>query len=274
MSEVREPKRLFESEGTPEALRDWLERAQRDTSSAEQIADIVRSVEHLAQAPEAHRLSSERRIEASPAGNGAGWLSAKGLLVLSLLAAGGAVWFGWPRQTLAPKHDAAVAPTHTAALVHSSAAEVSEPAEIPALVGTASSPPQTSAPPAALPQTSEPAAATSSRAPRAVATPEKPNSERTPRTSETASNEFQLLRAARQALATNPARALALTDEHARSFPRGMLIQEREAIAIESLARVGRQADAKLRAQRFLQRFPASPYAKRVEAAVPSAPRN
>jgi hypothetical protein len=81
-------------------------------------------------------------------------------------------------------------------------------------------------------------------------------------------DEYRLLRAARQAAASDAARALSLADEHLRRFPHGMLSQERETIAIESLARLGNRTAAQQRADRFLNTFPTSPYAARIRAAV------
>lgn len=81
-------------------------------------------------------------------------------------------------------------------------------------------------------------------------------------------NEYQLLRTARDALARDPARALALADQHARQFATGMLAQEREAIAVDALVRLGSVGPAKARAQRFLRNYPHSPYAKRIESAI------
>lgn len=77
--------------------------------------------------------------------------------------------------------------------------------------------------------------------------------------------EHQLLRAARAALERDPARALALTQEHKRRFPAGMLAQEREVIAIEALSRLGRSDDARSRADRFGKEYPDSPHGDRVD---------
>lgn len=70
--------------------------------------------------------------------------------------------------------------------------------------------------------------------------------------------EASFLRRAKVALATDPAHALRLTDEHPARYPRGVLLQEREIIAIEALIRLGRAGDARARAASFRARFPAS----------------
>jgi hypothetical protein len=63
--------------------------------------------------------------------------------------------------------------------------------------------------------------------------------------------EHRLLRAARSALAGAPDRALALTREHERRFPRGVLAQEREVIAIQALAAMGEGEAARKKADGF-----------------------
>lgn len=75
-----------------------------------------------------------------------------------------------------------------------------------------------------------------------------------------------MLQEAQDALGGSPSRALALAGEHARRFPRGMLAQEREVLAIEALARLGRRDAAQQRARRFHARWPGSSHARRVDA--------
>jgi len=60
--------------------------------------------------------------------------------------------------------------------------------------------------------------------------------------------------------------ALARLEELQRAVPGGILGQEREALVIEALARSGRGAEAQSRARAFLQAYPQSPHATRVEA--------
>ncbi len=63
-----------------------------------------------------------------------------------------------------------------------------------------------------------------------------------------------------QFAAGNPGGAL---DEVARlsvEFPHGRLVQEREVLAMDSLAVLGEREAARTRARAFLDRFPASPY--------------
>jgi hypothetical protein len=79
-------------------------------------------------------------------------------------------------------------------------------------------------------------------------------------------DEPQLIERARKALATDPRRALALTQEHQRRFPAGALGVEREVIAVEALARVGQAAEARRRAQAFTMRYPKSIHTPQVRA--------
>jgi len=83
-----------------------------------------------------------------------------------------------------------------------------------------------------------------------------------------APSELELLQRAQSALAATPARALAITNEHARAYPSGELVQERELIAVEALARTGQNDQAYERARALMQRFPRTPYVARLELAL------
>jgi hypothetical protein len=81
-------------------------------------------------------------------------------------------------------------------------------------------------------------------------------------------SEADLLGQAQAALSGNPERALSLSEQHRRRFPHGLLVQEREVIAIEALARLGRTAEAKTRGERFLRAFPTSAHRSKIESTV------
>lgn len=66
----------------------------------------------------------------------------------------------------------------------------------------------------------------------------------------------------------NADRALSLTREHAARCPSGAFTQERERIAIEALANLGRFDEMRMRAQAFERNFPASPHVRRIERVV------
>ncbi|MBN1609443.1 MAG: hypothetical protein JW940_22625 [Polyangiaceae bacterium] len=77
-------------------------------------------------------------------------------------------------------------------------------------------------------------------------------------------DEARLLESARAALGTDPARALRITEEHARKHPMAQLSAERELIVIDALVRLGRRDEALRRAAPGLARAPNSLYAKRL----------
>lgn len=68
----------------------------------------------------------------------------------------------------------------------------------------------------------------------------------------------------RQALQSNPGKALRLAQSGSRQFRDGMFEQERQAIAVLALSRMGKEAQFKARAKRFLKRYPNSPSSERI----------
>jgi len=87
-----------------------------------------------------------------------------------------------------------------------------------------------------------------------------------PSPTEPSISEGALLLRARRVLASDPAEALELTRQHARRFPTGALIPERQVLAIEALAGLGRTAEARAELASFRQRFPSSPHLARLQA--------
>jgi hypothetical protein len=71
---------------------------------------------------------------------------------------------------------------------------------------------------------------------------------------------------------TDPLRALALAQEGAHRFPQGFFSQEREAIAIRSLVKLGHLPEARARAERFLAAYPRAPAAESIRASVGLSP--
>jgi hypothetical protein len=69
---------------------------------------------------------------------------------------------------------------------------------------------------------------------------------------------------ARRFLETDPAAALALVEEGQRRFGDGTLGQEREAIAVSALAKLGRREEASRRGQDFVGRHPGGPFTARI----------
>ena len=77
--------------------------------------------------------------------------------------------------------------------------------------------------------------------------------------------ETRLIQQAHAQLEAHPDRALALASSHARRFPEGQLAAERELVAIDALARLGRLDQARARAARLDERYPSSPYHARAQ---------
>lgn len=97
---------------------------------------------------------------------------------------------------------------------------------------------------------------------RAPSSVERPR----PRDMQTSWDEPQLIERARRALGTDPKRALALTQEYQRRFPRGAMSVEREVIAVEALAQLGQVEAARRRALAFEAAHPRSIHLPRVRA--------
>jgi hypothetical protein len=97
----------------------------------------------------------------------------------------------------------------------------------------------------------------------------------TPRAPTTVEAETRLVRAGVAALHSgDSARALALFDEHARKYPRGVLAEERAAERVVALCNLGRYGEAHAAAAEFLRDHPHSPASTRVHAscAMPTNP--
>ena len=80
--------------------------------------------------------------------------------------------------------------------------------------------------------------------------------------------ETRHLAALRRLAEHDPEAAITFAAEGDRRFPRGILGEEREAIAIACLARLGRTEEANRRAVRFLKSYPESPFAPSVRRAA------
>lgn len=84
--------------------------------------------------------------------------------------------------------------------------------------------------------------------------------------------EVPLIRGAQDALVHGNYRdALRDAERHAVAHPRGVLVQEREVIAIEALAGLGRREEARTRAERFRAAYPTSPHVRRIDAILAGA---
>jgi hypothetical protein len=124
--------------------------------------------------------------------------------------------------------------------------------------------------PVALPA---PASATSPSPPASAVEDAPPIPRSAPPAASSLSLERGVLADARAALAAgDAARALRLSDEHLRRFPRAQLGEEREAIAIQALVGLGRYDEARARAARFRASSPHSLLLPAIDAALASIP--
>jgi hypothetical protein len=174
-----------------------------------------------------------------------------GLSALALALAMGTGWLAWPRN---PEHGAAPPspPRNETASVSST------PAPLPSELVPLNAPTTTAPVLAAVPVDSLPSAN------------RRPIAARPPASAEAScSDEVELIDDADAALrAGNAERAHALTRQHAERCPAGTFIQERERIAIEALAKLGRLDAMRDRARAFEERFPSSPHLRRVRSVV------
>jgi hypothetical protein len=77
--------------------------------------------------------------------------------------------------------------------------------------------------------------------------------------------EMRVVGRAERALASDPAAALRLANEHRSLYPNGVLAEEREVVAIDALIRLDRRPDAERRARAFEARHGRSVHTRRVE---------
>ncbi|PKN45814.1 MAG: hypothetical protein CVU63_08370 [Deltaproteobacteria bacterium HGW-Deltaproteobacteria-20] len=83
--------------------------------------------------------------------------------------------------------------------------------------------------------------------------------------SPTGESEVQLIGRAQQLVRSQPQAALALCREHARKFPKGMLVQEREVLIVEALQRMGQEEEARKKSESFLKENPDTALRNKVE---------
>ena len=238
-ADPRLPRWTEEGSEVPDELRQWLRASREQLGGGEEIAQLSRAL--------ARELGPAAGLGGAPiAAAGKGWL-ALGRWP-AWIAAGTAgvalVWYVASGARHAP--EAMPLPAPAAAPVQ----QVEPPTR-----------PLPAEPPA-VPAASDPA---SDEAPPPESAPGKVQARHT-RSAAPSTRESALLQRAQSALADDPARALTLTNQHRRSFPSGALSEEREAIAIQALRRLGREPEARARAARFETKYPNSVHRSRVQA--------
>jgi hypothetical protein len=81
-------------------------------------------------------------------------------------------------------------------------------------------------------------------------------------------DELGLIRQARDDLSLAPRKALRLMAQHAKQFPNGMFVQEREIVAVEALVNIGDIETARKRASDLIRSFPNTAYKHRIEILI------
>ena len=235
MTEPDDPSRLSDP-SAPAGLRDVLRAAQADVGTDAQLARL------------AERLGPMLgpAVPPAPVAPAAGLSGAAklGLAGLALIVAGGGAWLVSASHPAGPPP--APSPAHA----------VTPPAAVV-------KPPEVSATPAPAPPASEAIVGDAKPVPATASVPAKLPEKPTPPAQP---SEAELLEQARAAMKGDPARALQRANEHAARFPGGVLVQEREVIAIQALRKLGRTAEADRRAQAFARAFPGSAFARKLNA--------
>jgi hypothetical protein len=237
VTEPDDPSRLFDSSSAPEGLKSALRAAQADVGTDEQVARLARRLGPLLGV--AGATGAAAGVGAAAGSGTLGGAAKLGIAAVALLgAAGGAFLLFSPSPSPSAASGNSVAPA---------------PPSLPAV--SAFVEPAPLARPSALPEPapSQPPASASvtSVRDRPVAAPQP--------------SEADLLEQARAALKSDPNRALERATEHARRFPRGVLVQEREVLAIQALRRLGRDAEADHRADAFAKAFPGSAFQRKLK---------
>jgi hypothetical protein len=83
-----------------------------------------------------------------------------------------------------------------------------------------------------------------------------------------AHDDSALLQQARARIGAEPSRALTLTRDHEARYPTSALAEERQALRVEALARLGRSSEAARELEDFEARYPRSPYRRRLRSLV------
>ena len=264
--EAIEPTRLLDDPSELSELRDAIVREQElrvDYDEAKGLERFRAAIGAGASAPELPATSEPR-----PTGAVRSWTSTAPRLVVGVAAliAGASVGVAWlgARDATSP---AASPGAEIQTILDTS--EPAKPAPVPTLavesLPTAES--LSAAEPAPAPAaSSRPPVA---RSPRTADAPAATPAESAPTASAPDPlEETRHLGALRRVAASDPHRALSMVDEGNRRFAGGSFREEREAIAIDVLARLGREDEAKRAAAAFLATYPTSPFASKVRRAT------
>lgn len=236
---MSEPTRLLDDPAIAEGLRADLAQAQ---SAVLQGLDVSAGAAGLKAA-----------IAAETTATGAAGAGASKVLALGLagtVTAGALVWFALRTPTPEPEL-AAAAPVVSTGTPEASASAEAETVLVEPEVAPEIPKPDSAVMP--LPVELE------------SPTPElAPTTRKRPRRADKQADylkEAKLVSDARAAMKTDARAALELLTQARSEFPRGLLREEREALTILSLAKLGRAKQASASARRFLDKYSESPYA-------------
>lgn len=136
------------------------------------------------------------------------------------------------------------------------------------------SPPEAVAPDAPKVEVDEPAPQPVEEAEPEPATRQAPRHGKAPRPhaetggADSMEDELKILEEAKSALnRKDAAGALSALARHRKQFPRGLFVEEREAMRVEALCAAGRGEEGERAQSRFMKRYPKSPFIGRVEGA-------
>jgi len=238
MTPPEDPPRWSEGAHAPAALESLLSTARRDAATDAELAELSTRLEPILQP--SPRASSAAAVSKLALGG-----------VIAILGLGAAIALRYARPAARPAASAPAAATAPVAVASTRALEPTPVLELPS-VAMSGAPVIVGSAPDRVP------AAVAKKSTLGSASPGS-------HSSNTTQAEASLLEQARSALGADPARALSLTQQHAQQFPRGLLVQEREVIAISALRRLGRNSEAEARAARFDARYPHSAHQQTVD---------
>jgi hypothetical protein len=246
----------------PEELRRLLDVGRSELGSVDEVAKLAASLSRtLGPAAGLSDVAGSGRLESSDVAPTASGAAANGAAASGAAASGetsalkpwllGGVIAGGVLLGVAAWNAGAGSPA-------------SEPEPKPALQARPEAPPVVLVPPLVLDRALPAGPVEEARAPAVRARSTKPNVR--------GEDEAALLRRAQASLADAPARALELTEQHRRRFPRGTLAEEREVLAIEALKRLGRGRAAGDKASEFDRNYGGSVHHRRVRGEATASP--
>jgi len=267
MKSRQEPPRFTEGSDVPAGVREALDAAIEEGPSAAALSRMERAL-----APVFSTAPSPSTVGSSPsasAAKGAGWTIGKATTLVAFACAAGGYgawrWSGGAAEVPPP------APVYAPSV---GGATTIAPAEAPAQASESPAPAEAkherSRPSGALRPLDHPRNDESERAAPVSPPTTAPNAAAPSMTSQP--SELALVKSARQALTSDPARSLALVAEARRRFPSGSLSEEVEFIEIEALKHLGRNDEARALEDQFRARHPSSMHGRTVRVA-PSAGR-